>query len=88
MMLHISACFQFFSGKVGKTIKHYGDKGTNGFKGCEPTVKFIHKINDLADAMTSRTPREALYADPKLKHQYMSRMLAIYASNMAHIPTE
>ena len=27
--------------KSQKTMKYYGDKGANGFKGCEATVEFI-----------------------------------------------
>lgn len=64
-----SACgLQFFSDKVARTMKHYADKNTPGFKGCEETVKFIKMINELVDAMNSRLPSEALYANKESKH--------------------
>lgn len=53
-------------------MKHYADKNTPGFKGCEETIRFIKKINDLVDAMNSRLPSEALYANKDSKHYKVS----------------
>lgn len=56
-------------------MKYYADKGAPGFKGCEATVEFIKKINDLADAMNSRLPREALNPNPESKHYKVFKIL-------------
>lgn len=49
-------------------MKFYYERGEKGFEGCEPTMKFIKKINELGDAMNSRLPHEALRYDKDSKH--------------------
>ncbi|KAL4127146.1 hypothetical protein QTP88_011344 [Uroleucon formosanum] len=40
------------------------NRGENNFIGCEPTVKFIKKINDLVDVLNSNTEKHSQQADP------------------------
>jgi len=40
------------------------NRGDKNFIGCEPTVKFIRKINDLVDVLNSNTEKHSLQADP------------------------
>ena len=64
-------------------MKHYADKNTPGFKGCEETIKFINMINELVDAMNSRLPTEALYANKESKHCKVSEEKIAF-----HIPKQ
>jgi len=39
-------------------------RGDKNFIGCEPTVKFIRKINDLVNVLNSNTEKHSLQANP------------------------
>lgn len=44
-------------------MKEYQSRGTPGFEDAAPTIAFIERMNDLADAMNSRLPYDALRAN-------------------------
>ena len=50
------SALQFFSKQVADAMEHYRDLGVPGLADCGPTVAFIRRINELADALNANTP--------------------------------
>ena len=53
---------KFFSDRVAAAMESYGEKCPE-LRDCKPTVKLIKRVNSLIQAMSSRTPENALRFD-------------------------
>jgi len=67
--------WQFFGRSVAVAMEAYKKEGVVGLQDCESTINFIRRIHDVAEAMNSQIPVEALRADPKSQHNKVSSFL-------------
>lgn len=48
---------------MAKAIQFYKNKNYDGFTGCEETIIFTEKINDIFDALNRKFPAEGIKKD-------------------------
>ena len=65
--------FRFFGNTVVSTMESYLKEGLPEFQGCEATISFIRRMNEVVDAMNSQRPCEALRPDPETKHHKVNK---------------
>lgn len=56
---------QIFSNSVADGLRFYLEQKSDGFEGCEATVKFCKRLNDLFDALNHKMPNQGLTPDNK-----------------------
>ena len=64
--------WQFFGRSVAVAMEAYKKEGVVGLQDCEPTINFIRRIHDVAEAMNSQIPVVALRVDQKSQHNKVS----------------
>ncbi|KAK3914493.1 Transposable element P transposase [Frankliniella fusca] len=65
--MSVGKSFSFFSEQAATAVEHYRRIKIKGLEDCEPTVKFIRRINVLIDAMNSNTPSQGLKASDNIE---------------------
>ena len=48
---------------MAKAIQFYKNKNYDGFTGCEETIIFTEKMNDIFDALNRKFPSEGIKKD-------------------------
>ncbi|CAD6216043.1 GSCOCG00011251001-RA-CDS [Cotesia congregata] len=62
--MNVPLAYQLFSKDIQVAMKVYKNK-TEELRDCDCTIAFIEKVNNLIQAMSSRTPSGALRSDPE-----------------------
>lgn len=52
--------FQIFSNSVAKGLTFYISQGCDELTGCEETIAFVKRMNDMFDALNRKTPNQGL----------------------------